>query len=262
MLAPLRRIGSHGTVIDPHRSIATVRLRSGDVLLAIALAVGTTSALLASLGAVGRGWTWMFARLAGPLALGQGVGVRAIDARPFGTFGVPYFNVAAAPPGLTTWWITLVVTVVIVAASFALSDDFLPLAYALRVAALVQATALAFFRIVPERFPYDLQHYISSMMLSGLAMLLVVPVMLGLTFYVIDVGLARKIGLTAAMLGHLLVFIPLQYALQSYIVAHASLLLLPVLFMLFGLLPEVMILIALYGWGMSWPALRTRSRRE
>lgn len=262
MLVSLRSRGNHGTVIDPHRAIATVRLTAVDVVLAVALALGTTGAFAASLGAVGRAWTWLFAQLAFPLGFNQGVGVRIIDARPFAVFAVPYFRAQAALPSNGVWWLTLIITVVTVAASFALSDDFLPLAYALRLAALVQGTALAFFRIGPRHFPYDLPHYESAMLAGGMAVLLVVPIVLGLTFYVVDVGIARKVGLTVAMMGHLLVFIPLQYALHAYIVVHASLLLLPVLFMLFGLLPEVMILIALYGWGMSWRPRRARARRE
>jgi hypothetical protein len=95
-----------------------------------------------------------------------------------------------------------------------------------------------------------------------MAVLLVIPVLLALTFYVIDVGVLRKIVLTVVMLGHLLVFVPLQYAVHAWLVVHGTLLLLPVLFLLFGLLPEVMVLIALYGWGMSWRAQRARTRRE
>jgi hypothetical protein len=262
MLAPLRRRGNNGTIIDPHRSIATVRLSAVDVALAVALAVVTSVTIATSLGAIGRVWTWMYVRLAAPLGFTAGVGEWTFDARPFASFAVPYFRAQAALPSTTEWWVALVVTVVVFAASFALRDSFLPLAYALRLMVLVQCTALAFFRIAPARFPYDLPHYTSSMLAAGMAVLLILPVMLALTFYVIDVGVVRKILLTAAMLGHLLVFIPLQYAVHSYLVFHASLLVLPLLFMLFGLLPEVMILIALYGWGMSWPALRPRGRRE
>ena len=98
--------------------------------------------------------------------------------------------------------------------------------------------------------------------MAGATVVALVPIVLGLTYYIIDVGLLQKIGLTLAVMGHLLVFIPLQYALQSYVVAHGSLLFLPISFILFGLLPEIMIFIAFYGWGMSWPAREPRGRRE
>ncbi len=262
MLAPLRRRGNNGTIIDPHRSIATVRLSVVDVLLALGVAVVTSVTLATSLGAIGRAWTWMYVQLAGPLGFTQGVGVRNFDSVRFADFAVPYFQAQAALPSSTIWWVTLAVTVLVFAASFGLRDSLLPFAYLLRLIALVQCSALAFFRIAPTRFPYDLPHYTSSMLAVGMAVVVTVPVLLALTFYVIDVGVARKMLLTVAMLGHLLVFIPLQYALHAYLVMHASLLLMPLLFMLFALLPEVTILIALYGWGMSWRASRPRARRE
>ena len=262
MLKSLRKSGNNGTVIDPHRSIATVQLTSIDIVLAVALALGATVALAAALPFVGRAWTSAYGLLAAPLGFTEGVGTLSIDASPFASFVVPYFRVAAESPGNAMWWGTLVVAAIILAASFALRDNFLPLAYGLRLAVFVQATALVAFRIAPQRFPYDLPHYVTSMLTSGIAVMLVVPTVLGMTFYVVDVGIARKIELTVVMLGHLFVFIPLQYALQTYVIAHGSLLLMPLSFMLFGLLPEVMVLIALYGWGMSWPAQRPRGRRE
>ena len=97
---------------------------------------------------------------------------------------------------------------------------------------------------------------------AALTTIAIVPLVLGLTYYVVDTRLRQKLGLTAAAMGHLLVFVPLQYALQSYVIARGSLLLMPLCFVLFALLPEVMIFIALYGWGMSWPSRRLRGRRE
>jgi hypothetical protein len=46
------------------------------------------------------------------------------------------------------------------------------------------------------------------------------------------------------------------------VIARGSLLFLPTSFMLFGLLPEIMVVIALYGWGMSWPRRRPRVSRQ
>ncbi len=262
MLAPLRRLGNHGTIIAPHRSIATVPLSRVDVLLAAALAIVTSATIAMSLGSIARLWTWIYVRLAEPLGFTGSVGVRTFDARPFASFALPYFNVQAPLPGNTTWWVVLVITALVFAVSFVLPHSLLPIAYVLRLIVLVQGTALVVFRVAPSRFPYDLPQYMTSMLAAGMAVLVVTPALLALTFYVIDVGVLRKLFLTIVMLGHLLVFIPLQYAVHARLVAYGSLLVLPVLFMLFGLLPEVMILIAFYGWGMSWRAVRPRTRRE
>ena len=262
MLAPLRNRGNHGTIIDPHRSIATVQLSRVDVALAVALAVVASLTLAMSVGPIGRLWTWGYVRLAGPLGFSGGVGERVFDARPFASFVLPYFNVQAPSPTDAQWWVAFVITLLVLAVSFFLPHAFLPLAYGLRLMVVVQSTALVFFGVAPARFPTNLPDYMTSMLAAGMAVLVIVPVMLALTFYVIDVGLLRKLVLTVAVLGHLVVFIPLQYAVHAWLLVHGTLLVMPVLFMLFGLLPEVMILIAFYGWGMSWRPARARTSRE
>jgi len=262
MLAPLRNQGNHGTIIDPHRSIATVRLTRGDVLLAAALAVAASAALVMNLGTIGNLWTWIYLRLAAPLGFTGGVGQRTFETPLVADVTVPYFNMSAPLPSESVWWVALVITALVLLVSLVLPPSWLPFAYLLRLVVLVQCTALAFFRLAPSRFPYNLSQYMSAMLAAGMAVMLVIPVLLALTFYVVDVGVLRKIVLTVAMLGHLLLFVPLQYAVHAWLVVHGTLLLLPVLFMLFGLLPEVMVLIALYGWGMSWRAQRARTRRE
>lgn len=254
--------GNHGTLINPHRSIATLRLTAADIVLAIVMGFGLSGAVLWSMPWFGRGWTWGFDRLAAPLGFAAGVGVRAVDLPAGFHFQLPFFNAPALAPTPTLLWVTLVVTVVAVVVSFFLRDAFLPLAYAVRLAAVVQTTALIYFGLAHASLPYDLPGYITGMELTGVALLVLSPIVLGLTFYIIDVTFLQKLMLTAAVVVHLAVFIPLQYVSQSYLLAHGSLLFLPVLFMFFGLLPEIMIFIALFGWGMSWPAREQRGRRE
>jgi hypothetical protein len=262
MLAPLRSRGNHGTIIDPHRSLATVQVSSVDVLLAATLTVVTSAVIVGGLGSIGRLWSWMYTQLAGPLGFTGGVGQRMFDVRPLPGFSLPYINMQAPAPSNTVWWAALVITALVLVVSFILPHAFLPLAYVLRLMVIVHSTALVFFRVAPSRFPYDLPQYISSMLAAGVAVLAVTPALLGLTYYLIDVGVVRKVLLTLAMVGHLIVFIPLQYAVHAWLVLHGTLLVLPVLFMFFGLLPEVMVLIAFYGWGMSWRVMRARTSRE
>ena len=261
LAARVRSTGNQGGPIAPHRAIATVRLTRGDVAIAALLTLALTALYIASLPAVGALWTGIFRWLAGPLDLG-GVARRAGTVVSAVSVSVPYFTARAGAPSWTLWWLTLVATAGVTIGSLFLRARYLPLAYALRFVAAIQASALLFFALARDRFPYDLAVYVSGMMLIGASVIGLVPLILGLTFYVIDVRWSQKVALTAIVMGHLLLFIPLQYALQSYVVAHGSLLFLPVSFIVFGILPEVMILVAFYGWGMSWRAGRSRGRRQ
>jgi hypothetical protein len=50
------------------------------------------------------------------------------------------------------------------------------------------------------------------------------------------------------------VFVPLQALAHAYIL-HQSLLFMPVLFLLFGMPLQILVVVSFYSWGMSW---RTR----
>ena len=260
-MARVRSTGAQGGRIDPHRAIATLHLGTSDVIGAVLLTALATALYAALLGALGRGWSALFVWLARPLGLGA-VGQRVTTIASRVQLAVPYFTAEARTPGWSAWWITLVVSAVAVVLTLRMRGRWLPLAYAVRFAVVVQSTALAFFAIAPARFPYDVGGYVSGMLLVGAMLIGLVPVVLGLTYYLIDVSWSRKVALTVLVMVHLAVLVPLQYALQSVVIVHASLIVMPLCFIMFGLLPEIMVFIGLYGWGMSWRAERARGRRQ
>jgi hypothetical protein len=256
----VRSTGAQGGRIDPHRAIATIDLGTVDMLLAAVLTLVMTVLYVIALPSLGRLWTAAFRWLAAPLGLG-GAGTHHVSA-PFLDFAVPFFVATAPVPSRLAWWVTLLVTVIVVVCTIPMRARQLPLAYALRFAAAIQCTALLFFAVAPTRFPYDLAGYVSGMLLVAAVLIGISPLVLGLTFYVMDVGWSRKVALTLMVMGHLAVLAPLQYALQAVVIVHASLIVLPLAFVMFGLLPEIMVLVALFGWGMSWRPERARGRRQ
>ena len=258
----VRSTGAQGGRIDPHRAIATIDLHQRDLLLAAAFFLVATIGYGLALPSLGHLWTAAFQWLSTPLGMAGTVGQRVTSIASLTRIGVPFFAAQASAPSRMAWWITLVVTVVVVLCTIPMRSSTLPLAYALRFAAAIQSTALLFFALVPARFPYDLAGYVSGMMLIGAMLIGIVPLVLALTFYLIDVGWTRKLALTLLVMAHLAVLVPLQYALQSVLIVHASLIVLPLCFVMFGLLPEIMVLVALFGWGMSWRPGRARGRRQ
>ena len=262
MLALVRSTGAQGGRIDPHRSIATIDLHALDLVLAAGLTALGVAVYVVILPWVTRLWTWTFAALAEPLGIGGVVAQRVTTIASTVDVSVPYFAATASPPSATAWWIAFVLTVLTIVGTFFLGKARLPLAYALRFAAAIQTSALIFFALAPGRFPHDLAGYVSGMMLVGAVLIGIVPIVLGLTFYLIDVGWSRKVALTLMVMAHLAVLVPLQYALQAAVIVHGSLIVLPLCFILFGMLPEIMVLIAFFGWGMSWSSQRARGRRQ
>jgi hypothetical protein len=173
----------------------------------------------------------------------------------------PYLGFASGWPGPGLWIAGAVFTVALFVASFLVPRRFLPIASGLRVVAFFQACAQVFFAFWPEHFPYSGAGYVHGMLIAGLAFITLVPLLLGFTYYVFDVGWQRKLGLTLVIMLHLFVFVPLQFMAQAVLIYHLSVLFLPILFFVFGLPLDVLIFIGFYGWGASWKSRWPRDDR-
>lgn len=256
-LADLRRRGVRGGIIPRHRAMAGMAIPRRTMVTASAVALGTATAVFFSLSPLAELWARVFEALAGPVGIGGGIGERYTTFLGRHTLPTPYFGATAGDPSPTTWRIVAAVTGALVLLSFVLPQRFTPLRYFLRFLALLQAVSLAYFALAPAgSFPYTLSSYTGGLLAAAQVLLVLLPLLLGFTYYVFDISWARKILLTAMLLGHLAVFIPLQVTVHAWLIVHGSLLVLPPLFLVFGLLLHVMVFVGFYGWGMSWPAAR------
>jgi hypothetical protein len=176
------------------------------------------------------------------------------------SFTIPYLTTPAALPTIREYAIVGSVCVLAMIASWLLPPRFLPLAYYLRFGTLVQLTAFLYFAIRPDVFPYELPPYTQSLFEIGAAVLVLIPVVYGFTLFPFDIAIWRKVALTLATVVHLAVLVPLQTAIHAYAIYHLSLLVMPPMFFLWGVLLHVFVFVSLYGWGMSWPDVREEPR--
>lgn len=248
------------TFLHRHRAMARLPHGRARALKAATLALAMTGGWL--YGAA----PWVAVLWARVLAFWRdalGLPARVVLTRYHGpldlTLAIPHLDLPAAAPGLMLGIATAAVVLGLFAASFAIPPRFIPAAYYLRALLLIQTTALAYFSLFPEAFPYTLGGYLKGMTATSFFVLTLVPLVLGFTYYLLDFSFLRKIALTLAIMGHLTVFIPLKYTLQAALIHAGSMLFMPVLYLVFGLLLDVLVFIALYGWGMSWRARKLRT---
>jgi hypothetical protein len=235
--------------------MAGLRVGRGRLLGALLLALAGTVVMLAALRPVGLLWKGMFELLLPFLGVGGPVETRplAIPGFPVG-MDLPFPGLEAPWPAMGHFATIGTIALVMLFVSFAFSSRFLPLAYFLRAVVLIQGVSLAWFALASPPFPYTTPRYAAGLLAAGAILITSIPAILGFTFYIIDVSLLRKLLLTALLIGHLIVLLPLQVLVHVWLIHQGSLLLQPVLFLVFGLLVEVLVLVAFYGWGMSWPA--------
>lgn len=251
--------GHRGGLISTHRALARFVLQPRDLFASFALVVLLSVAWLAALPFVCRLWRLVFTAGGRILALDATVGSTERHLTAYFRFVIPFPRVESVAPGATLWWSVAIAVLVLFAASFLLTDHYLPLAYLLRAALCVQASALAYFAWSPARFPHTASGYLEGMVSYGIVLISFVPALFGLTYFIFDFSLARKALLTSMTMTHLCLFIPLQALLHAAIL-HASILFMPVLYIVFGLPLDILIVIAFYSWAMSWPPKSARPK--
>jgi len=252
-----RRRGVQGGRIAPHRSMIGLRASPTLLIDLLVLPAAFLMGVFVVLDRLMDAWRWLMESLSGPLALGDGIGTSVIDLLPSVSVAIPVYLVEAGWPSNSQLVVGWIVTAVLAFVGAALRGGFVPLGYLLRALAMLQLSAQVWFTLAPPPFPYSLSVYGSSLLATGVVILLLAPFLVGATYFVFDFPLQKKVALGVLLLGHLAVLFPLQATVHVWVIQHASMLAMPMLFLVFGVLLDIFVYVALYGWAMSW-----RSGRE
>jgi hypothetical protein len=258
LIARLQGRGVRGGVIAPHRAMVRLRptawLVADLVLLPLAASLGVLAALPWLLDA----WRAMIVSLRGFLSLPGTVATTVYELAPFLSVPVPHLTAETLWPDTRALVVGWIVTALMAVAGATIRGRFTPLAYLLRALAVLQLSANLFFTFTPPPFPYALAEYQAAFLACGVVVLLLLPFLVGATFFVFGFSLPRKVAFLGAALLHLAVLFPLQSVVHVWWIWHGSYLAMPVLFLVFGLLLDVLVYVALYGWAMSWRAREGR----
>jgi hypothetical protein len=248
---PVRTRGHRGGVIHMHRALAQFRLSPMNLVTAISLFVLFCSTWLALLPKICRFWTRVLVLGIRILPLRAELGLAHHHLAAIIDFDIPYLRMEPVLPSAAAWLVTCAVTVGLFAASFLLSDKLIPVMYLLRGILLVPATALLYFIFLPAHFPHTPDSYMEGLVTAGIALISTVPLLFGLTYYIFDFGLLKKAFLTTIAMTHLALFLPLQVLFQALFL-QKTVLLMPVLYIIFGMPVNILIIVAFYSWGMTW----------
>ena len=236
-----------------HRALTRFVLEPSDLITAALLVLLFTFVWIVALPWICRMWQFMFSEGIRRMSLRCEVGLREHFVTPYIRFLVPYPRMEGVSPDAQTWWTSAAVVAALFGATFLLPKKFTPVTYLARAVIFIQVTALAYFLWMPARFPHTPDSYMEGMVTYGIALIAIVPILFGLTYYIFRFRLIRKAALTAMTMAHLAAFFPLQMLAQA-VLLEKSVLFMPALYIVFGLPVDVMIILAFYSWGMSWPS--------
>jgi hypothetical protein len=247
---PARSRGYRGGVIPMHRALAHFHLGPMNLATGVSLFLFFSSIWLVLLPRVCRLWSrllaWGLLRL--PLQARL-----ELSEHHFSLFRleIPYLRIEPLLPDLPGWTLTCGLTLLLFSLTFLVSRKLMPLIYIARVILIVQASALLYFALWPLQFKHTPDSYMEALVNSGIGLISIVPLLFALTYYIFDFGLWKKAFLTALTMTHLALFLPFQILLHALILQN-GVLYMPVLYIVFGIAVDVMLIIAFYSWGMSW----------
>ena len=250
-LRRLSRLGHHGTLIRPHRSLDTLHFRGTMLYTVLLLPLFVTAAMAGGYDGLLTAWEWV-------LRLGldrlEVVGSVERVAVPMlgGSLPVLIVQIHTWYPDAFVLWTTFAMVIAVMLASCYLPEWALPIAYILRAGCVVQAVSLLVFFLWPASFPYESPQHLRDIFALSVAFMGLVPWIHAVTYYIFNFGILRKIALTAYTLLFLACYAPVKILVHAYVLDRFSLLFMPILFLVFGVALDVFILIALYAWGMSW----------
>jgi hypothetical protein len=243
--------GHRGGVIAMHRALTRFALEPLDLVTDGLLVVLFLFAWVLSLPWLCRMWGAVLGWGMRILALQTTLGLTAHRITPYLHFVVPYPQMAGIAPDAQIWWSTAGVAGLLYAGSYFFPKNFTPMTYLLRAALFIQFTALLYFLLAAARFPHTPSSYMEGLVSYQIAVTSAVPPLFGLTYYIFKFSLVKKIALTGLTMAHLSLFLPVQILLQAMIL-EKSVLFMPVLYIVFGLPVEILLILAFYSWGMSW----------
>jgi hypothetical protein len=243
--------GHRGGVIQMHRALAHYGLDRADLITSIALAILMTFIWILLLPVASKFWAFVIDTGVRTLPLNAEMHLAQYHITPYIRFVIPYPAMEAILPDTRMWVVSGVVTLLLFVATYFLPSELIPVIYLVRGVLFIQASAQVYFALIPAEFPHTPNGYLEGLFMAGMALISTVPFLLGMTFYIFDYSLLKKILLTAMTMGHLAVFLPLQILLQG-LVLQKTVLFMPVLYIIFGLPLDVLIIIGFYSWGMTW----------
>jgi hypothetical protein len=183
---------------------------------------------------------WWSERLALPLALERTGDTTSLE------WQVSYTG--ALVPDPSTGVLTAAAVIAAFASTWWMSDRQVPLKYLVRTLCVVQASALLFFMFTPNRFPYTMTGHLSALLNAGFYLMLAMPLLLALGWGVLRVPLHQKLLYPGLMVGYFAVMLPHQALLHAVVVQHLSALYMPLLYLCFGAVLDLMVFVALYSW--------------
>lgn len=234
-----------------HRALNHLQMGPGEVANSAMLVIFILIVWLTALPWVCKFWNFVLRMGVVELPLSANLGVSHLNKLTFLRFQLPYLKIQPVLPSSQMWGYSCILTLGLFAITFLLSSKWTPIVYLVRAILIIQASSLLYFALIPARFPHTPDSYMEGLITSGAGLISAIPFLFGLTFYIFEISALKKISITLLTMIYLILFLPFQMLLQA-LVLQKTVLFMPLLYVVFGMPLDVMLVIAIYSYGMTW----------
>lgn len=245
--APLRALrvaGSCGLAAAPHRAIRRIAPGALRLAGAVAITASTWFALAACRAPLRAFWDACIGFWLPLLGLTSEQAAASARLPPYARLPLPWpapgTVLAAIGLSLLGWYL-----------AGRLRNEKTPLKYLVRILCAILLATACEFRFFPGGFRYGLGDHLSELLDNGYRLMLAVPFMLGVGYYLFHERLLVKLRTTAAILAYFTLMIPHKAVLHIALLEHGTALLMPLLYLCLGMAFDVLVFVALYAYAMS-----------
>ena len=249
----LRHSSHSGRVITRHRALRTLDFRPASILHPILLSAVCYVGLTFALEPIELLWRELLAFAVPHLLGSQNILIQQVPIMALITADIPFPAVHGTSPSNSTLLLAALMSLTLMFFSFLLFRlKALPLRYLVWAICLVQLLACITFYLAPEKFPHTLASHIGDGLGYALNLIFIVPLILAVTYFIFDHPLIQKAFGALVILLALIIVVPCQYLIHIAVLHHLSLVVMPVLFIFFGLLFDIAVFVAVYAYCVSW----------
>ena len=252
MASPADERNTTRPVPTTHRSLAKLRFPRARWLHVTLLPAALSAAVWVASDELVQVWAWLLNRGIAMLGLNGVVQALATHRLRWDSPAMVLADIPAAAPSSGQLIAGGLIAAALLLLSFIVRAERVPTRYVLRALTLCHGSAVLFFGLFSARLPYSLDDHVAAGLTMAWMFMLLIPWMHAASFYVFGFGVWRKLALTVMTLLHLALFVPAQYLFHIAVVQTYSLLQLPLLYLLAGVLLDVFVFIGMYAWAMSW----------
>lgn len=248
--------GHTGRLIRRHRALRSLDVQTSSVTHPLGLTVASLAAVISLRDVIAATWADIITFWCNSTGIDIATSMRPVSAAGAFAYSIPEFRLVSPLPGDDVMVGSLVLVLVALLVSYVALRRFLPIVYLVWAIGVIQLSAIATFYFSSTAFPYTIGAHVSSSLEVTLMLLMMIPLMLMVSYYPLNFSLWKKLALTLFILVMVFLFAPHLYACHIVMMSFYSVLYMPVLFAVFGTLPIMVMIIAIYGWGMSWEQQR------